>query len=83
VDPVPDPLLFRKSGSAESNPGLLDLLPGTLTTRPQRRSKEYYISQIIVELRADTKTNIGCTLIFQKKLSCVEASFNLPSNPNK
>jgi hypothetical protein len=31
VDPVPDPLLNRKSGSAGN--------PGPLTTRPQRRSK--------------------------------------------
>jgi hypothetical protein len=39
VDPVPDPLLFRKSGSAgESNPEPLCLQPGSLATRPQRWS---------------------------------------------
>jgi hypothetical protein len=33
VDPVPDPLLLRESGSAgESNPGLVGVQPGTLTT---------------------------------------------------
>jgi hypothetical protein len=37
VDPVPDPLLLRKSGSAGIEPRPLDLWPGTLTTRPQRR----------------------------------------------
>jgi hypothetical protein len=42
VDPVPDPLLLRKSGSAGFEPGPLDLKPGTLTTRPQRRSYYYY-----------------------------------------
>jgi hypothetical protein len=36
VDPVPDALLFRKSGSAGNR--TLDLWPGTLSTRPQRRS---------------------------------------------
>jgi hypothetical protein len=38
VDPVPDRLLVRKSGSAGIEPGPLDLYPATLTTRPQRRS---------------------------------------------
>jgi hypothetical protein len=39
VDPVPDPLLPRKSGRAGTrNPGPLDLQPESLTTRPQRRS---------------------------------------------
>jgi hypothetical protein len=38
VDPVPDPVLLRKSGSAGIEPGPLDLQPGTLTTRSQRRS---------------------------------------------
>jgi hypothetical protein len=32
VDPVPDPLIFRKSGSAVNEPGPLDLYLGTLTT---------------------------------------------------
>jgi hypothetical protein len=36
VDPVSDPLLFRNSGSVA---GPLDLWPGTLATRPQRRSR--------------------------------------------
>jgi hypothetical protein len=39
VDPVPDPLLLRKMGQRrESNQGPQYLQPGTLTTRPQRRS---------------------------------------------
>jgi hypothetical protein len=37
VDPVPNQPLLRKSGSAgESNPGTLDLKPGTLTARPHK-----------------------------------------------
>jgi hypothetical protein len=39
VDPVPDPLLLRKSGGIEPSP--LDLYPGTLSTRPQRRSHKF------------------------------------------
>jgi hypothetical protein len=39
VDPVPDPLLLRKNLVAPGiEPGPLNLWPGTLTTRPQRRS---------------------------------------------
>jgi hypothetical protein len=37
VVPVPDPLLHRKSGPGVE-PWPLDLQPGTLITRPQRRS---------------------------------------------
>jgi hypothetical protein len=43
VDPISDRLLLRKSGSAESHPGPLGLQPGTLTTRPQRRSAMGYM----------------------------------------
>jgi hypothetical protein len=43
VDPVLDLLLLRKSGSTGIEPVSLDLLPGTLTTRPQRRSIIIYI----------------------------------------
>jgi hypothetical protein len=35
VDPVPDPLLDRKSGSAVIEPEPLDPWPGTLTVRTQ------------------------------------------------
>jgi hypothetical protein len=38
VDPVPDPLLLRKSGSAGNRTRASGSLPRTLTTRPQRRS---------------------------------------------
>jgi hypothetical protein len=37
VDPVPDPLLFRKSVTPGIEKGLLDLYLGTLTIRPQER----------------------------------------------
>jgi hypothetical protein len=37
VDPVPDPLLLRKSGSPGNR---------TRTTRPQRRSASFYITYI-------------------------------------
>jgi hypothetical protein len=37
VDPVPDPLLLRKSGSAKNR----TRTPGSLATRPQRRSVIY------------------------------------------
>jgi hypothetical protein len=51
VDPIPDPLLLRKSGSAwESNQ------PGTLTTRPHRRSNR---PDLIIE----NKKEKICTLI--------------------
>jgi hypothetical protein len=46
MDPVPDPLLLRKSCSAGNRTQTLDLLPGTLTTRPQRRSTFFYITYI-------------------------------------
>jgi hypothetical protein len=45
VDPVPDPLLLRKSGSVEDR----TRTPGSsqeLTTRPQRRSTFFYITYI-------------------------------------
>jgi hypothetical protein len=38
VDPVPNPLPLRKVVASGIEPGPLDLYPGTLTTRPQRRS---------------------------------------------
>jgi hypothetical protein len=38
VDPVPDPLLLRKFGSAGNRTRDLCYQPETLTTRPQRRS---------------------------------------------
>jgi hypothetical protein len=37
VDPIPDPLLLRKSGSAGNR-----TQPGTLTTRPQRRRIRFF-----------------------------------------
>jgi hypothetical protein len=46
VDPVPDPLILGKSGSARIAPGPLDLWPGTLTTRPQRRSIRVCIASV-------------------------------------
>jgi hypothetical protein len=40
VEPVPDPLLLRKSGKAVNRtPGSLGPRPGNLTTRPQRQSQ--------------------------------------------
>jgi hypothetical protein len=39
VDPVPDPLLLRNSDSAGNRTRHLCLQPGSLTTRPQRRSE--------------------------------------------
>jgi hypothetical protein len=44
VDPFPDILLIRKSGSAGVEPRSLDLKPGTLTTRPQRQSTFFCIA---------------------------------------
>jgi hypothetical protein len=38
VDPVPDPLIFRKPGSAEIGIRISGPVARTLTTRPQRRS---------------------------------------------
>jgi hypothetical protein len=47
VDPVLDPLLLRKSGSVGgSQPGPLDLYPGTLIIRSQRFAK-YAIRKIV------------------------------------
>jgi hypothetical protein len=46
VDPVPDPLLLWKSGSAGIESGPLNLYTGTLATRPQRRSTLFYITYI-------------------------------------
>jgi hypothetical protein len=46
VDPVPDPLLLRNLVAPGIEHGLLDLQPGTLTTRPQRRSTFFYITYI-------------------------------------
>jgi hypothetical protein len=40
MDPVPDPLPLRKYGSPGVEAGTPDLSPGTLATRPQRRSFE-------------------------------------------
>jgi hypothetical protein len=51
VDPVPDLLLLRKSGSRESIPGTLDPQPGTLTTITQRRSTSFYITYYINSVR--------------------------------
>jgi hypothetical protein len=48
VDPVPDPLLLRKSGSAGNRTRTLDLKAGTLTTRPQKRSIIIAIIIIII-----------------------------------
>jgi hypothetical protein len=51
VDPVPDPLLLRKSGSA----GNRTRDPGTQTTRPQRRSVslifKYWNCQIMTSVK--------------------------------
>jgi hypothetical protein len=44
VDPVPGPLLLRKSDRAGNRTGPPDMYPGTLTTRPQRRSTFFYIT---------------------------------------
>jgi hypothetical protein len=44
VDPVPDPLLLRELGSGGNRTRPLDLQPGTLTTRPQRRFTFFYIT---------------------------------------
>jgi hypothetical protein len=46
VDPVPDPLLLRKSAGTGYRTRPLDLQPGTLTTRPQRWSTFFYITYI-------------------------------------
>jgi hypothetical protein len=47
VDPVPDPLLLRKSGSAENQTRDLSVCGQELTTRPQRRSYNIRIHNFI------------------------------------
>jgi hypothetical protein len=46
VDPVPDLLLLRKSGSARNRIRTFRSVAGTLITRPQRRSTFFYITYI-------------------------------------
>jgi hypothetical protein len=46
VDPVPDPLLSENVVTPGIIWELLDLRPGTVTTRPQRRSTFFYITYI-------------------------------------
>jgi hypothetical protein len=46
VDPAPDPLLLRKSGSAGNRTLTSESVARTLTTRPQRRSTFFYITYI-------------------------------------
>jgi hypothetical protein len=47
VDPVPDPLLLRKSGSAGNRTRTSGSVAGTLTTRPQRLSTHIHIHTYI------------------------------------
>jgi hypothetical protein len=43
VDPVPDPLLLRKSGSAGNRTWTSGSVARTPTTKPQRRSEETFL----------------------------------------
>jgi hypothetical protein len=62
VDPVPDPLLLRKSGSAVNlTRDLWICSPGTLTTRPQRRSTFFCITYI-KSVRTSQETQYICIL---------------------
>jgi hypothetical protein len=65
VDTVSDPLRLRKSHIAgEWNPGPLGLHPGTLTTRPLRRSALAYIACLIDPISQNNLGNLpsGSTL---------------------
>jgi hypothetical protein len=61
VDPVPDPLLLRKSGSTGNRTQDLWICSQTLTTRQQRRS----CKEIIAAKSKEVKT--GCNLAESSK----------------
>jgi hypothetical protein len=46
MDPVPDALVLRKSGSVGNRTRTSGSVARTLTTRPQRRSTFFYITYI-------------------------------------
>jgi hypothetical protein len=63
VDPVPDPLLLRKSGSAENRTRTSGLAAGTLTTRPQRWSSRTLIA-------AENKVHISIVMVKLRLPAC-------------
>jgi hypothetical protein len=61
VDPVPDPLLFRKSGSTWNRTQTSGSVGITLTTRPQRRS--YSSTEILYDLQVPAEPSSSSAVI--------------------
>jgi hypothetical protein len=64
VDPVPDPLLLRKSDKLGIEPGSLDPYPGTLSTRQQRRSGNH---SMILKITDIYKTPVLLILLHESQ----------------
>jgi hypothetical protein len=78
VDPVSEPPLLRKSGSAGNRTGTSDLQPGTLNTRPQRRSRTE-IWNWKLSFGFDT-SSISCTEDGNKHVEIMEYVYNIVDN---